>query len=46
MYEFELFNHEIKKSRIVHGYSLQDACRRAHIDDCEEWEVVYAEYVD
>lgn len=46
MYEFEIFHPEIKKSRIIFGYTYADACRRANVSNPEEWSIEYAIYVD
>jgi hypothetical protein len=46
MYEFEVFQPEIKKSRIIFGRNLADAYRRANIDDPQDWVMIYQEYVD
>lgn len=46
MYSLEIFNKSTNETRLIFGYSLTDAFRRAEINDIENWTVLQIEYED
>lgn len=45
MYEIKISKPETGENKLIFGYSLSNAFRRAKLDS-SEWEVLYMEYVD
>lgn len=46
MYEYEIRNLKTNEERILFGYTLENAMRKAGIETTNEWKLVYAEYID
>lgn len=45
MIEFGVVNVETKEERVMFGYNIADAYRRAGLD-MYEWYITYCEYID
>ena len=45
MYEYGIYNTKTNERKILFGYTLEKACKRANVN-LEDYVVEYAEYMD
>ena len=45
MIEFGIMNTKTEEEKVMFGYSITDAYRRAKLD-MNEWHITYCEYID
>jgi hypothetical protein len=46
MHTYEIINETTNERKIIHGYSVANAFKRADIADPENWEVMWDDFED
>ena len=46
MYEYEIENKNTNERNFVYGYNINDMKRRHPSINCNEWRIIFTEYID